>query len=388
LWKNYVYDMNRLSYISNQEYPQIKSIRTMKKTIRAFILSTGLSVILLGTGFGQLADVSKMLSGGVNDAELMLTEYLRPLANSLGANLNGGWYNSAKVHGTLGFDVTFTVSAAIAPDDALLYDLSTLVLDAVMPSDPIAPTFSGGKGLGPPIRYDVLGTEVLSYDHPGGVNLKWLPSPMINAGVGLPKGFEIIGRWMPTVKIKDIGSAGLWGIGVKHDIGQWIPFVKRVPVLDFTLHYGYTNLNLNTDLTTLTPELMGAEDRTTNADWEGQNFDLVTQGHTANFLVGATLPVVAFYGGIGISTTKSNLKMNGYYPIPTIDPNDPLNLIVTDESATQDPIDIEIKNSDGSVTAPRFNAGMRFKFTVITLHFDYTYANYSVLTVGFGVSLR
>ena len=363
----------------------------MKKTIRAFILSTGLSVIILGTGFGQLADISKMLSGGVNDAELMLTEYLRPLANSLGANLNGGWYNSAKVHGTLGFDVTFTVSAAIAPDEAKIYDLGTLALDALY-SDPIAPTFSGEKGFGPTMSYeeDILGTayEVLRYDHPAGVNLKWLPSPMINAGVGLPKGFEIIGRWMPTVKYKDVASAGLWGIGVKHDIGQWIPFVKRVPVLDFTIHYGYTNLNLNTGLTTLTPELLGAVDNTTNADWEGQNFDLVTQGHTANFLVGATLPVVAFYGGIGISMTQSNLKMNGNYPIPTLDPNDPLNTIVTDESAVQDPIDIEIKNSDGSTSAPRYNVGMRFKFTVITLHFDYTYANYSVITVGFGVSLR
>jgi len=258
----------------------------------------------------------------------------------------------------------------------------------------MAPTFSGEKVIGPRMTYeqDVLGTpvEFLSYDHPKGTGIGWLPSPMINAGIGLPKGFEIIGRYMPTVNYQDIVKAGLWGIGVKHDIGQWIPFVKRVPVLHFTLMYGYTNLNVNASLTSVTPALIGAIDNTSNISWDDQNFDLLTQGHTANFLVGANLPVVAFYGGVGISITQTNLKMNGYFPIPSLNLDDPQNPFteVTDNSAQKDPIDVEIKNSDGSVTTPRFNAGMRFKFAVITLHFDYTYANYSVATVGLGFSFR
>ena len=47
-----------------------------------------------------------------------------------------------------------------------------------------------------------------------------------------------------------------------------------------------------------------------------------------------------------------------------------------------------VKNADGSTTKPRLNAGIRFKFAVVTLHFDYTYANYSVATAGLGISLR
>jgi hypothetical protein len=61
---------------------------------------------------------------------------------------------------------------------------------------------------------------------------------------------------------------------------------------------------------------------------------------------------------------------------------------VTNQSAIKDPIDIEIKNQDGGTTKPRFNAGIRFKFAVVTIHFDYTYANYSVATAGLGISLR
>ncbi len=375
--------------------------KTMKKTLKAIILGTGLSLFMLNPGFAQFEDIGLILSGGVNDAQLMLTEYMRPLANSLGANLNGGWYNTAKVHGTLGFDITFTTSFAFAPDDAKLYDISQLALDAVVSGGPDAPTFSGEKGLGPVLSYqqDVTGfpqpITIVEYDHPGGTGLGFIPSPMINAGIGLPKGFEIIGRYMPKVKFKGMQS-GLWGVGLKHDIGQWIPFVKRVPVLHFTLMYGYTNLNLNAKLNPITPQVLSdispvdIQDNTTGISWDDQNFDLLTQGHTANFLVGANLPVVAFYGGVGISITQTNLKLNGYYPIPVLNVSNPLNPFseVTNASAMENPIDIEIKNSDGSVTKPRFNVGIRFKFAVITLHFDYTYANYSVATGGLGISLR
>ena len=371
----------------------------MKKSFKALISGVALSVFTLGSINSQIGDIGLMLSGGVEDAEKMLTEYLRPLANSLGSNLNGGWYNTAKVHGTLGFDITFTVSTSFAPDDSKLYDLSTLGLQALY-SESMAPTFSGEKVMGPDLTYeqDILGTpvEVLSYTHPKGTGLGFLPSPMINAGIGLPKGFEIMGRYMPEIKYKDIFKTGLWGVGLKHDIGQWIPFVKRVPVLHFTLMYGYTNLYANAKLKSITPVTLSdlspgtIEDNTSGISWDDQNIDLLAQGHTANFLVGANLPVVAFYGGVGISITKTNLKMNGHFPFPALNISNPLNPFfeVTNASTKLDPIDMEIKNADGSVTAPRFNAGMRFKFAVITIHFDYTYANYSVATAGLGISFR
>ena len=363
----------------------------MKNSFKAFILGTGLSILTFSSGFGQLGDNGLILTGGVADAEQILTEYMRPLANSLGANLNGGWYNTAKVHGTLGFDITFTVSTSFTPDEAKIYDIGKLALQAENFNDPIAPTVSGEKGRGPAVTYNhgVSGVPepMFEYDHPGGTGVGFLPSPMINAGVGLPKGFEIIGRYMPKVNFQGVES-GLWGFGLKHDIGQWIPFVKRVPVLHFTLMYGYTNLNVNAGLNEITPADVGAIDKTTGISWDDQNFDMLTKGHTANFLIGANLPVVAFYGGIGFSITQTNLKLNGYFPIPVLIVSNPPNTEVTNASAMEDPIDIEIKNSDGSVTSPRYNIGMRFKFAVITLHFDYTYANYSVATAGVGISFR
>lgn len=368
----------------------------MKQKMRTLIIGTALTILTFGHSMAQFGDIGTILSGGVEDAELVLTEYLRPLANSLGANLNGGWYNTAKVHSTLGFDITFTTSMAFVPDEAKIYEFANLSGLLAVPSQPTAATAAGSKGIGPEMEYyleDPTGTVTVpfAYNHPGGTGVDMLPSPMINAGVGLPKGFEIIGRYMPRVKIQG-AETGLWGVGFKHDIGQWIPFVKRIPVLNFTLMYGYTNVDVQAKLNGITPETIGVLDNTTDVNWDDQRFSMVAQGHTANFLVGAQLPVVGFYGGVGISMTQTNLKLNGYYPIPEVNTINPLDnpLHVTDASAEmgKDPIDIEIKNQDGNTTKPRFNVGMRFKFTVVTIHFDYTYANYSVATAGLGISFR
>jgi len=352
----------------------------------------------------QIDQIGYLLAGGVNDAELMMTEYIRPLANSLGANLNGGWYNTAKPHKIGGFDITFTTSLGFAPKEHRTYDLSTLDLDATIdPTDNIAKTIAGTKGGGPTIRYMAnlpapMGLrEIVSYDHPGGTGIAWAPSPMINASLGLIKGTEVMGRYMPNFKYGQAknNTIGLWGIGGKHDIGQWIPFVKRVPVLNIAVMYGYTKLDFHTSLTPVTPEMLSVapgNDLTTLADWNTQDMDMQFKSHTANLLISANLPVVSFYGGVGFSSSKVNLKLNGDFPIPTIisDPLDPDfgEVVVTDASMVTDPFDIEISNQDGGTTKPRLNAGIRFKFAVITLHFDYTKANYSVATAGLGISVR
>jgi hypothetical protein len=119
--------------------------------------------------------------------------------------------------------------------------------------------------------------------------------------------------------------------------------------------------------------------------YSGQQMLLDVSNITANLLVSANLPVICIYGGVGISSSTTNLKLAGYYPFPEIQGNQ---IVVDYDTAVEDPIDISIKSKDGSVTKPRLNAGFRLKFAVVTLHFDYTYADYSIATAGLGVTLR
>ena len=49
------------------------------------------------------------------DGEKFIEAYFTPMAESFGAGLNNGWYNTAKPHSLGGFDLTFTVNTVIIP---------------------------------------------------------------------------------------------------------------------------------------------------------------------------------------------------------------------------------------------------------------------------------
>jgi hypothetical protein len=193
---------------------------------------------------------------------------------------------------------------------------------------------------------------------------------------------------MPDVNIGNNGKLGLWGVGVKHSISQWIPGLKFVPVLNISVMGGYTKMATTANLS-FEPdyyvEKLGAVDQTT-LDFDNQQMILDISGFTGNLLISADLPFVTFYGGVGFSTTNTNLKLIGDYPIATV--NNSGNLVVTDASVITDPFDIEMKYRDGNKTRPRLNAGFKVKMAIVHLHIDYTYANYSVATIGLGINFR
>src|SRR5208337_1807093 len=97
------------------------------------------------------------------------------------------------------------------------------------------------------------------------------------------------------------------------------------------------------------------------------------------------LPIVTFYAGVGFCYSSTNLKVNGTYPMAGIS-NDAL--VIDDKFAVTNPINISMSSVQGSATKPRINAGIKFTLAVITIHFDYTLANYSVYSAGLGISFR
>lgn len=119
--------------------------------------------------------------------------------------------------------------------------------------------------------------------------------------------------------------------------------------------------------------------------YDNQKMELLVKGFTGNVLASFDFPVIALYAGVGFSSTNTNLTLSGDYPMPSVEGT---KVVVKDGNKKTNPIDIEMKSMDGSKTKPRLNAGVRFKFAIITLHFDYTYANYSVITSGLGISFR
>jgi hypothetical protein len=359
----------------------------MKRTI--ILLSTFLLLFFSNLqSFGQIKSISNMLSGSTQDASKLFQAYLKPYANAFGADLNGGWYNTAKVHKLGGFDLTLSVSAAFVPSTDKTFDPSKLGLTGTVASGVTsAPTVAGENKPGPEISYKTGNVTVAKFNTPKGTGFGIIPAPMLQLGIGLIKGTDVTVRYLPSFNVGDYGSINMWGVGVKHSLKQWIPVIKMTPFFNLSVFGGYTQLHTSVNLS-LQPEIyvdkLGATDQTTLA-YDNQKMALTAKNFTGNIIASFDFPVIALYGGIGFSNTKTNLKLTGDYPMTSLDNG---KLVVNDVNRLTDPINMEMKSTDGSKTKPRLNAGVRFKFAIITLHFDYTYANYSVATAGLGLSFR
>jgi hypothetical protein len=346
------------------------------------------------TSSAQIKTIGDFFAGGVDDAGKLFEAYMTPWANALGTSLSGGWYNTAKPHKLGGFDITFTANMTFVPDEDKTFDLAELGLSpnsVVTPGNSIAPTVAGEKTSGPPLTYRITanGTSypIGEINTPQGTGVGLMAAPMGQIGLGLIKGTDVMIRLLPRMELGKYGSLNLWGIGGKHSLKQWIPAIKKIPFLYLSVMGGYTQFNSSFNLSVGPDDLGTVIDNTNTVSFANQTMDMTIKSLTFNALVSANLPVICFYGGLGIVNTKTELALSGYYPVPTVvTPADGPE--VNDNSAVENPFDLEIENNDGKPTKPRINVGFRLKLGVITIHGDYTYANYSNVTAGLGLSVR
>ncbi len=315
-------------------------------------------VALFGTKSFAQTDITELLQAGIKDANTLAHPYLKPYGEMLGKGLNNGWYTSAKPHKLLGFDLTFTASYIKAPSSAKTFDISKYssqleTYELADPSNAITPTVAGDMDNMPVLKPKNLpaGTPA-DFTMPNGTGMDFLPVPMVSAGLGLPYGFEIKGRLTPKVEIGDYGKLGLWGIGVQKDLKDYIPGVKHVPVLNVSVLAAYTKF---------TSEMAVNDD-----NFDG-SLDLSSSGFTTRLLIGANLPLVAFYSGLGYGKSSSDFDLLGVYK--------PTN--------TKDPISLGYSTNSFDM-----NVGMRIRLGVIALHADYTLGDYSSITAGLGINFR
>ena len=87
----------------------------MKKLFYNLTILFTLALVALQPAYAQ-KDVATVIKMGTDNASKLSEAYLTPFGNALGAGLNNSWYNTAKVHKTLGFDVTFSFNAITIPD--------------------------------------------------------------------------------------------------------------------------------------------------------------------------------------------------------------------------------------------------------------------------------
>lgn len=315
------------------------------------------------------SDLDKLLQNSVDDGKVLMKGYLDPFMKSLSLGLNQGWYNTAKTHKPFGFDLTVTVNAMIIPSSALQYDISKLnlkevELDPDSPDAPYAPTFFGSEQ---EPTYRLQSDPNTTYNGPGGIDIKetfgnkWLPVPMATLGIGLPKDIDLKIRFTPALDIGD-GKFKLFGIGVMHNVKQYIPGLKLMP-FDLSAFVGYTRMTIDYKYDGVDPA------------GENQRGEFAMSATTIQGLISKKFSVLTVYGGAGYNIAKSNIAVKGTY-----DFNGDTDY---DDAGERDPVDLKF-----AASGPRVTAGFRLKFAVFTLHGEYTLQKYSSFTGGFGINVR
>ena len=352
---------------------------------RAGLLMISLFCISL-VSYSQFKDVDFLRSAPADGAKY-ISAYLSPWANAFGSGLNGGWYNTAKPHKFGGFDITTNFSVGMVPTSAETFDVSKIGLSSAISvtGTGLASTIAGPKTSNTQMSFNQSGVTLASFGTPKGSAFKYIPVPMAQIGLGLPFGTELKFRFIPKISIQD-GNVSLWGVGLMHSLVQYLPGSKLLP-FDVSLFGGYTKLQSNIPMS-LQPDATVTQNFTSpySSVFPKQNLNFNVSALNVSLIASLNLPVITLYGGLGYCKTQTEIKIQGDFPTPVLVAA-PTPHVEYNNSGVKKGTDfpnIDIKNYSGL----RANIGLRIKLAVITIHADYTKAQYNVYSAGLGFSFR
>ena len=312
-------------------------------------LFTLLAAFVGFTSNGQT--IESIIGSDIAQGEKMIEAYFTPMAESFGAGLNNGWYNTAKPHSLGGFDLTFTLNTVIIPNSAETFKIGDAFGNVFKSDENEASTIFGSDNETDMTYTNSVTDSSFNFQMPGGLKTPAMPLPMIQAGIGLIKNTAIDIRYMPMLNVGDNINVNLFGVGIKHDLLQWIPGIGDAIPMSLSLQAGYTSLN--TELKILEQEV-----------------SLKTKATTINLVASKKLLMVTGYVGLGYNSATTTF---------TADADFDLDGLHFDEK-----VEVAFESNNNL----RTNIGLRLNMTVVTIQADYTFSEYPTATLGLGVSLR
>lgn len=352
------------------------------------------SLVVIPRSVAQV-ELEGSLKAGPEDASKYLKNYMEPGILSFANGLANGWVNTAKTHKLLGVDITFSVNLGSIPKEAYSFAYgnaagwSNLRLAS---GDGNLPTVVGGNSDNQLfIRADAVITdpktgESISYTADSDnfsaargldvsdIPFAGVPTPTLNIGMGLMKNTDLKIRYMPSINAGGF-AVDMFGIGVMHDIKQWIPGLKLMP-FDLAGFVGTTSMNVKIGYEFEQPSSGGEPDDTDVFYTDGRaSTEFKVSSTTVQLLISKKLSVFTPYASVGYNIVSSNLDVKGTY----VYAND-----LGEELRITDPVSLEF----GGGSSPRVTVGGQLKLLVLTLHADYTIQKYNTFTAGVGISVR
>lgn len=339
------------------------------KSLFKITLASCLLTFMVNESRAQI-DFDSFLEAGLGDANTLLESYMEPAFVGFGIGMNSGWYNTAKPHKFLGFDVNASLSLAKVPDASQFFTFNNADYNNVRLSDTNdnrLPTLFGpnlGANDLPELTFldPNTGNELVRITAPTGLGIdeklpiNAVPIPMAQIGLGIFKGTELKLRFIPELTFddngKDQGSVKMFGVGIMHDIKSFLPADKLLP-LDLSLFVGYTSLTSTV-----------AVDATA-----GQFAEFDASALTAQIVASKKIAILTAFAGIGYAKSDVDFALKGNY--------------TTETQTYVDPINFNYSNS-----GLRANVGVRLRLLIFNISGEYAIQEYNTYTVGFGVGFR
>lgn len=303
-----------------------------------------------------------------NDRVQLIEAYISPAMKGLIYSMNNGWYHTAKVHKTLGFDLSIGLNGSLVPEEDEIFTLSGLTsINQATGSNITAATVAGSEDARPltTINFTEGGeTYSTTFNAPGGIKeklpLNAIPAPAVQLSLGLPAKFEISLRLVPEIGKEDV-KGSLLGVGLKKEITSWFGPLGVTP-LHVSLLAAYTTMNVEYDIQS-------------NEDISIQNglAEFKLNSYTVQAIASLNFPILNLYGGFGYGAGNSTLKMLGDYTLSY----GPLSRTITD------PID-----SKFDVGSFRTTIGTRISLPFLKIFGSYTLQEYNTANLGIAISLR
>jgi len=336
---------------------------------------TPLLLLLFLLSFSVKSQDLELLLLAKDDSNLLIKNYMTPVMEGMLYSLNDGWYHTAKTHKKLGFDITISANAAIVPNSSKTFqfnanDYRYLSLES---GDSKMQTVMGEDNKSViAVRIPEAGDyKVAQFSLPDGIGndlpLNAVPSPMIQASVGIPLNTDISIRYLPKINTDDV-EGNLIGFGIKHNLMQYFGPVEKLP-LNVALFAGFTSMDATYNLGNVSTGFAGSN----------QEAVFKLNAYTIQTIASLDFPLISLYGAIGYDKGTSTLKLNGTYELTYT--YEGSNNTVT-ESVTN-PI-----NMDFNANGVRGTLGARLNIGFFKIFGDYTIKEYNTVTAGIAFSFR
>lgn len=368
---------------------------------RFILLFSIFEVLVYSDRIKAQSNVLNIIPSGGRDANKLIEAYLAPMGSGFALATGQNWFNTANSLKLLRFNVQVGASVVLINSNDKYFDPSTLNLQFLKPlgnNVNSVPTISAPFGAESPrwIRYDSLiypnnqiryvAVDTISSILTG-LNLTNAYAPYAQVNLGLIKNTELNIRIAPTLDLATLnggiipdnflkGKLSYWGLGLKHEVLQWIPVAKLLPI-SLSLYGNYSRINYALDVNVEGPNSNNFPKQLPfniavdsfrvlgSTDFSNQKLSINAESYSYGLVVSKKILMFTPYASIGVQSSKFGINAEGNYPIRSGYEVIPNRASYTEVWQSQsNPISIETKADN----VLRTGLGLRVKFVLVSLH--------------------